>query len=96
MLTSALMDQNSEYSTDRVTIGHGQRVGTVTITSPKLGRTVTDLIWDANPPGWTPGMGRTPRNRAHWLAHGDTATVITSVGNRNPANAEGATDEVTQ
>lgn len=42
VLTSALMDQLAEYSTDRVTIGHGQRVGTVTIASPKLGRIVTD------------------------------------------------------
>ena len=42
ILTSALMDQLTEYNTNGMTIGHGQRIGTVTITSPHLAHTVTD------------------------------------------------------
>jgi hypothetical protein len=42
VLTSPLMDELGEYSTNNVTIGHGQHVGTDTITTPKLGRVITD------------------------------------------------------
>jgi hypothetical protein len=42
VLTSALIDQLGEYSTDQTTIGHGRRTGTMTIDSPPLGASVTD------------------------------------------------------
>jgi hypothetical protein len=42
VLTSALIDQLGEYSTDRSTIGHGRRTGTTTVDSPPLGASVTD------------------------------------------------------
>ena len=42
ILVSALMDQLGEYSTAGLTIGHGKRTGTATITSPTFKHTVTD------------------------------------------------------
>ena len=42
ILTSALMDQLSEYSVPGKEIGHGKRTGTITITTPMLGRSVSD------------------------------------------------------
>jgi hypothetical protein len=42
ILTSPLIDQLSEYSVTGHSIGHGQRIGTATITSPKLRHSVTD------------------------------------------------------
>jgi hypothetical protein len=42
ILTSALIDQLSEYSVAGKTIGHGRRVGSTIITTPKLGRSVSD------------------------------------------------------
>ena len=42
ILTSPLIDQLSEYSVPGKAIGHGRHVGTLTITTPALGRSVTD------------------------------------------------------
>ncbi len=42
VLTSALIDELSEYSVPKYTIGHGKRSGTTTITTPALGTSVTD------------------------------------------------------
>jgi hypothetical protein len=42
ILTSPLLDQLAEYSTQTMTIGHGSRIGTTTITSPDVGQTVAD------------------------------------------------------
>ncbi len=42
ILTSPLMDQMAEYSTPTQKIGHGNRIGTTTITIPSLGSSVTD------------------------------------------------------
>jgi len=42
ILTSPLLDQLSEYNTPNLKIGRGQRSGTTTITTPTLGRSVTD------------------------------------------------------
>jgi hypothetical protein len=42
VLTSPLMDELAEYSTSHVTIGHGQHVGTATITTPALGHVISD------------------------------------------------------
>jgi hypothetical protein len=42
ILTSPLIDQLAEYSTQTMTIGHGSRIGTTTITSPDVGQTVAD------------------------------------------------------
>ena len=42
ILTSPLIDQLSEYSTPTYTIGHGSRIGTTTITTPDVGKSITD------------------------------------------------------
>jgi hypothetical protein len=42
ILTSALIDQMSEYSTGQYQIGRGKRTGTVTLTNPNVGSTVDD------------------------------------------------------
>lgn len=42
ILTSPLMDQLGEYSVPGRSIGHGKRIGTATITTPKLRHSVTD------------------------------------------------------
>jgi hypothetical protein len=42
VLTSALIDQLSEYGVPSQTIGHGKRIGTVTLTTPKLGASAQD------------------------------------------------------
>lgn len=42
VLTSPLIDQLAEYSVPGKTIGHGRHTGTLTITTPTLGRSVTD------------------------------------------------------
>jgi len=42
VLTSALLDQLSEYSVKGFPIGHGRRTGTTTITSPSLKSSITD------------------------------------------------------
>src|SRR5258708_2134649 len=42
ILTSALIDQLAEYSTQTQTIGHGSRIGTATVTTPDPGQSVTD------------------------------------------------------
>ncbi len=42
VLTSPLMDQLAEYSVDGLTIGHGTRTGTATITDGPTGSSVTD------------------------------------------------------
>jgi len=42
ILTSPLIDQLAEYSVPGKQIGHGKRTGTITITSPKLGHSVSD------------------------------------------------------
>src|SRR5437879_1923127 len=42
MLTSALIDQLSEYSVAGKKIGHGRRIGTKILTTPKLGRSISD------------------------------------------------------
>ena len=42
ILTSPLIDQMAEYSVPGQTIGHGHHTGTLTITTPSLGRSVTD------------------------------------------------------
>lgn len=42
VLTSALLDQLTEYSVAGQAIGHGSRVGTATVTTPVPRRTVTD------------------------------------------------------
>ncbi|GAC1638460.1 MAG: hypothetical protein NVS4B8_04320 [Herpetosiphon sp.] len=42
ILTSALIDQLAEYNVAGTTIGHGRRVGTVTINAPHLARSLTD------------------------------------------------------
>lgn len=43
LLTSSLIDQLAEYSVSQYQIGHGKRVGSVTLTSPDVSRTVDDL-----------------------------------------------------
>lgn len=42
ILTSSLIDQLAEYSVAQYKIGHGKRVGTVTLTDPDVGTTVSD------------------------------------------------------
>lgn len=42
ILTSALIDQLSEYSVPQYQIGHGTRIGTLTLTNPDVGTTVDD------------------------------------------------------
>ncbi len=42
VLSSSLMDQLAEYSVPGKTIGHGNCIGTATITTPKLRHSVTD------------------------------------------------------
>lgn len=42
ILTSALIDQLSEYRVPGKRIGHGRRVGTITVTTPKLGASISD------------------------------------------------------
>lgn len=42
ILTSPLIDQLSEYSVPGKQIAHGKHTGTLTITTPKLGRSVSD------------------------------------------------------
>jgi hypothetical protein len=42
ILTSSLIDQLSEYSTSQYQIGHGSRIGTVTLTTSEPGTTVDD------------------------------------------------------
>lgn len=42
ILTSSLMDQLAEYSVSQYQIGYGQRVGTVTLTTPDVGNSVDD------------------------------------------------------
>ena len=42
LVTSPLVDQLSEYSVPQYPIGHGSRIGTATVTTPKLGRVATD------------------------------------------------------
>jgi hypothetical protein len=42
ILASPLIDQLAEYSVPGKTIGHGRHVGTLSISSPVLGRSVTD------------------------------------------------------
>jgi hypothetical protein len=42
ILTSALLDQLTEYHVPRYTITHGRRIGTATITTPALRTSVTD------------------------------------------------------
>jgi hypothetical protein len=42
ILTSSLMDQLSEYSVPQYRIGHGQRIGAITLTNPDVPATVDD------------------------------------------------------
>jgi hypothetical protein len=42
ILTSPLIDQLAEYNVPNQAIGHGSHTGTLTITAPALGRSVTD------------------------------------------------------
>src|SRR5882724_8006111 len=42
ILTSALIDQLKEYNVPGFTIAHGKRTGTLVVTSPALGASVTD------------------------------------------------------
>ena len=42
IVTSALLDQMAEYSVPGKAIGHGARIGTATLATPALGRSVTD------------------------------------------------------
>jgi hypothetical protein len=42
ILTSSLIDQLSEYSVPQYKISHGKRIGTVTLTSPDVTKTVDD------------------------------------------------------
>jgi hypothetical protein len=42
ILTSALIDQLSEYSVPKYKIGHGKRTGTITLTTPQPGHSVSD------------------------------------------------------
>jgi hypothetical protein len=42
ILTSPLIDQLAEYNVPGHTIGHGKRTGTITLTSPAPGRSVSD------------------------------------------------------
>ena len=42
ILTSSLIDQLGEYSVPGKQIGHGKHIGTLTATTPVLGRSVTD------------------------------------------------------
>ncbi|HJT57843.1 MAG TPA: hypothetical protein VJ761_15180 [Ktedonobacteraceae bacterium] len=42
VLTSSLIDQLAEYSTQTQTIGYGSRTGTATVTSPDVGQSVAD------------------------------------------------------
>lgn len=42
ILTSQLIDQLSEYSVSQYKIGHGKRVGTTTLTTPDVNKTVSD------------------------------------------------------
>ena len=42
ILTSALIDQLREYSVPQYQIGHGKRIGTLTLTTPDVGKRVDD------------------------------------------------------
>jgi hypothetical protein len=42
ILTSALLDQLSEYDVPAYSIGHGKRIGTATITTPPLRQSISD------------------------------------------------------
>ena len=42
VLTSPLMDQLTEYSVAQYEIGHGKRIGTLTLTNPDVGTSVDD------------------------------------------------------
>ncbi len=42
VLTSALLDQLAEYGVQGKAIGHGQRIGSATITTPALGSSISD------------------------------------------------------
>lgn len=42
ILTSPLLDQLAEYNVPGKTIGHGQRIGTASVTTPKLRSSITD------------------------------------------------------
>lgn len=42
VLTSVLMDQLAEYSVPNYQIGHGRRIGTLTLTNPDVPKTVDD------------------------------------------------------
>jgi hypothetical protein len=42
ILTSSLMDQLAEYNTGSFKVGHGKRVGTTTIATPQVRRSITD------------------------------------------------------
>ncbi len=42
ILTSSLLDQMAEYSVPAYPIGHGKHIGTATITTPRLRRSVSD------------------------------------------------------
>lgn len=42
ILTSPLIDQLAEYSTQGQTIGHGSRIGTITLTTPDVSTSVAD------------------------------------------------------
>ena len=42
ILTSALIDQLAEYNTPQFKIGHGKRVGTLTLTTPAPAKTTSD------------------------------------------------------
>src|ERR1041385_1283653 len=42
ILTSALVDQLSEYNVAQYRIGHGKRIGSVTLTTPDTSKTVDD------------------------------------------------------
>lgn len=44
ILTSSLIDDLAEFSVPRQPIGHGKHIGTVTITTPRLKRTLTDSV----------------------------------------------------
>lgn len=59
VLTSELMDQLGEYSTETTTIGHGRRTGTTTIDSTPLGTSVTDQAVQQTLQEWI-GAGQVP------------------------------------
>src|SRR5262252_5538415 len=42
ILTSSLIDQLAEYNVAQYQIGHGKKVGSVTLTSPEVAKTVDD------------------------------------------------------